>query len=356
MSGLLLSLGRTGFATAVILVAALAIMGLYLLLATDRAYLNSRIWLIRYGSALVGAIIAGGIVWFGSQIGLSSVGDIANNVKNVWIGFRPHDYVAGLHYYLPGLLLYDFLIGLTAIAGIGAAVTLQASSRLALFSILWWALSFAYFLGSHERESERLVIMLLPSVMVGAIGIDYLHHTSAWPYARAVLTVLIVITVYVQLEANFIYRAPSTNEAAWARHANLYWRDGAMPIEARIDLERIRKQFPEDGGTVFFSGPWEPSLRWYLRYFRPTSSSRMADLIIDLKPRPAGPAQDPELQFSSKIDLEETWNPRLRILTPAKAVRFVFTAIPWTSLHSRWITILLRPQTDLAPSLIMPPP
>jgi hypothetical protein len=355
MSGLLSALGPTGLATAASLLAALMLLGLYLLIVKNRAYLNSRIWLVRYESALGGAIIAAGLFWFGSQIGLSSVSEIAKNTKNVWMGFRPHEYFAGLHYYLPGLLLYEFLIALTAIIGVIAIVTLRAWSRLAVFSLLWLMMSFAYFLGSHERESERLVIMMLPLVLVGAIGIDYLHHTRTWPFARAVLIVLGAVTVYVQLEANFIYAAPVTNEATWARHANLYWRDGAMTVEARTDLGRIRKQFPEEGGTVFISGLWQPSLRWYLRHFRPTSSSKMADLVIDSKPAERV-VQDPDLGSSRSIDLEESWNPALKTLSPAKALRFVFTATAWTPLRDHSITIFLHPRTDLAPSLIMPPP
>jgi predicted membrane-bound mannosyltransferase len=354
MSGLLTALGATGLATAGILAAALALVGLYLLIVSNHACLNSRIWLVRYGSVLVGAIVAAGLFWFGSQAGLASVSRIVKNTENVWVGFRPHEYLAGLDYYVPGLLLYEFLIGLTAIIGVIAIVTLQAWSRLALFSLLWLLLSFAYFLGSHERESERLVMMLLPLVIVGAAGIEYLHRTRAWPYARAVLIMPAAITVYVQLEANFIYAAPTTNEAVWARHANLYWRDGATTIEARTELSRIRKRFPEEGGTVFICGQWRPSLRWYLRQFRPTSSYKMADLVIASKPQ-ARVLQDPGSESSSSIDLEQSWNPALKILSPARAVRFVFAADAWTPLLNHSIIIFAHPRTDLAPSLIMPP-
>ena len=286
---------------------------------------------------------------------MSSLAEIAKSTVKVWHGFGGPEYLASLQYYAPGVLLYEFLITLTAIAGLIAILSLRAWSRLALFSLVWLIIAFAYFLGNQQIESERLVVMLLPLVIVGSLGIDYLHHTNAWPYARAVLIALGAVTVCVQVETNFIYAAPTANETPWARHANLYWRDGATTIEARGQLSKIRRRFPEEGGTVFNHGTWQPSLRWYLRYFRPTSSAKMADLVINPNP-PASADQDSNLESPLTIDFEESWVPALSTLSLAHAIRFVLAAAPWAPLRNNTIVILVRPPSDLAPTLIVPPP
>jgi uncharacterized protein (TIGR03663 family) len=351
-SGLLCAAGAAGLAAGVIFLAALALLGIYQLIITDRAYLNMRIWLERYASALIAAIIAAGLSWFASEMSLFRLTDVAKNMEKVWNGFSAHDYLAGLQYYVPGMVLYDFFITLTAITGLIAIVSLRAWSRLALFSLLWLVISFGYFLGSGERHSERLVLMLLPLVIVDALGIDYFHHTKAWPYMRVALVVLSAATVYVQVEANFIYAASDANETPWARHANLYWREGATTTQARAHLDEIRRRFPAEGGTVFNSGVWQPSLRWYLRDFRPTSSAKLADLVINPNP-PLIEVQESELDG---VDLEESWEPALSMLTPLRAIRFVFTAIAWAPLRGSTIAIAVRPRLDLAPTLIIPPP
>lgn len=352
-SGLLCAADVAGLATGGILLAALLLLGVYQLIVTERAYLNARIWLERYASALVAAIIAGGLCWFASEMSLFTLAGIAKNMEKAWNGFDARDYLAGVQYYAPGLVLYDFLIILTAIAGLIAIVSLRAWSRLGLFCLLWLVMSFGYFLGARQRESERLVLMMLPLVIIGALGIDYLHHTMAWPYIRLLLIVLSAVTVYVQIEANFIYAVPDANETPWARHANLYWRDSATTAQARTHLQEIRWRFPEEGGTVFNSGVWPPSLRWYLRDFRPTNSAKLADLVINPNPL-LTEVQESELE--NRVELGESWVPTLTALTSARAIRFVFTAIAWTPLRRSTIVIAVRPRLELAPTLIIPPP
>jgi hypothetical protein len=353
-SGLLCAGGAAGLATATSLFAGLALLGLYRLVGSKRVYLNLRIWLIRYGGTLLAAIVVAALCWWGTQIGLSSFAAIARNAEKVWRGFSWRDYLAGVRYYAPGILLYEFLIILTAVAGLVAIFLAPAWSNLKLFSLFWLAFGLAYFLGSNQRESERLVLILLPLVMVGGLGVDYLHHTQAWPYARLMLLALGAATVYVQVLSNFIYVAPTANEPPRLRHANLYWRDGATTIEARPYLNSIRRRFPEPGGTVYSNGEWQPALRWYLRDFRPANSAKVADLVINPNP-PAFVVQDPDFEDTSKIDLDKTWDPALSTLTAARAIRFVLAAHPWTPLRDDTIAIMIRPPTELAPTLIIPP-
>src|SRR5262249_48280730 len=57
-SGLLCATSAAGLPTAGILLAALALLGVYLLIVNERAYLNVRIWWERHGAALLAGIIA----------------------------------------------------------------------------------------------------------------------------------------------------------------------------------------------------------------------------------------------------------------------------------------------------------
>jgi hypothetical protein len=336
-----------------ILLASLALVGAYQLIVTERACINRRIWFQRYDWTLLVATAAAGLSWLASQMMLFKLPDIAKNLEKAWTGFGLRNYPGGLNYYVPGMLLYEFLTSLAALTGMAIVVSLCMRSRLALFSLFWLVLSCAFFLGSSDREPDRIVLLLLPMVIVSALGIDYVHHTRAWPYARAVLIALGALTVYVQVLANFKYAAPGGNEASSARHANLYWRGAATTSEARARLREIRWRFPEQGGTVFIDGPWQPSLRWYLREFRPTSSAEMADLVI--YSLPGKPIRDSDVESFSSIDLQESWSPAIGALNAARAIRFVFTAEAWLPLPTSTIAIMTRTPSDSAPTLILPP-
>jgi predicted membrane-bound mannosyltransferase len=354
-SGLLCASGRTGFVAAGALLAALLLLGLYQVVAMERPFLNLRIWLVRYASALVAAIGGAALAWFASEISLFRFAAVAENIERVCNGFATRNYLAGFQHYAPGLLLYEFLITVAAINGLIVIISWRTWSPLALFSLLWLVISFACFLGNSQPAQEQIVFMLLPLVIVGALGIDYLHHAPVWPYVRVALAVLVAITLYVQVMANFVYAAPSANELPWSHHANLYWREGATTVEARGLLREVRQRFPETGGTAFSREIWPPSLRWYLRDFRPTNSGKMADLVINPVP-PSGTVRDADFEQTFSIDLEQSWQPALNTLTVGSAIRFLLSADAWTPLRNSTIAVMVHPRLELGPTLIMPPP
>jgi uncharacterized protein (TIGR03663 family) len=353
-SGLLCA-SMGGLVVGGIFLVVLTLLGVYQLIFTKRAFLNARIWLKRYASSLIVAIVAAALLWCASEASLFKAVDIARNIKKLWLDFMVGNYLAGLKYYAPEVLLYDFLILLAAIFGLIVIVFLRQWSGFAAFCLFWTLVSCAYFLGAHQRESQRLVLMLLPLTFVGALGIDYLHQTDAWPYARIALIALGAVAAYVQVLSSFKYAAPAANETPWERHANLYWREGATPAEARADLNEIRQRFPGEGGTVFSRETWQPSLRWYLRDFRPSDSAKTADLVINPNP-PAVRVQHSDVDKLIGIEIQESWNPRLDGLTLTRAIHFVFTADAWSPLQTDAIAIMVRPRLDLAPTLIVPPP
>jgi hypothetical protein len=353
--GLLCAAGPTGFASEGILLAALTLLGVYQLIATERPYIDLRIWLRRYGAILLAAIVAAGASWLFSQIALFQLIAIGKDLGNVLLGFGARGYLKGLEYYAPGMILYEFSITLTTIAGVVVIVCSRARSAFAVFSIFWLGMAFAFFLGSHDRESERLVVVLLPMVIVGAVGIDCLHHTKAWPYARVPVLTLAAATLYVQVLANFIHAAPVGNEPPWSRYSNLYWGAGATTIDAREQLQKLRRRFPEQGGTIFDYSGWQPSLRWYLRDFRPSRSAKMADVVV--YPSQSGSAvHDSDFEDRLSIALLESWDPSIDTLSPVQAIRFIFTAEAWVPLRTTTLAITVHTPSDSAPTLIVPPP
>ncbi len=78
-------------------------------------------------------------------------------------------------------------------------------------------------------------------------------------------------------------------------------------------------------------------------------------MVINPNPLLTG-VRELELENGDSVELEESWEPTLVTLTPARAIRFMFTAIAWTPLQRSTIAIAVRPRLDLAPTLIIPPP
>lgn len=351
--GLLCAVGSTGLATAGILLASFMLLGLCQFIVSERPYLDLRIWLRRHGWMLFAATLVAGVFWLLSQLVVFTPSEIGKGM-NFGLRFGARDYLNSARYFAPGILLYEFSITVMAIMGVIIIVCRWAWSPLAVFSLFWLIVSFAFFFSSRNRESERLVLILLPMVIVGAFGIDYLHHTKGWAYARVVVLTLSAATVYIQILANFIYAAPAGNEAPWWRHSNLYWRDGATTIEARGELNRLRTQFPQQGGTVFSYGRWQPSLRWYLREFRPSRVVKMADLIIYANP-PANAMHDSDSENPLSVDLQQSWDPTIGTLNASRAIRFMFNAEAWMPLRTTTVGIMVRTPSESAPTLILPP-
>jgi hypothetical protein len=349
-AGLLCGTAATGLATAAILTAALILLGVCQMVVSERPMLEFRIWLRRYRSNILIVCAVAVLTWLLPQAIFFKLTDIYENLRELSDGFSAHPYFRSLECYAPAMLLYEFLIVLAAILGLVTTLSRPPRSRVAFYSLGWMLLTLAIFMGNRAREPERLVILLLPMVMIGGLGINCLYRSGAWRYARLVLFVLGVITIYTQVLTSFVYPAPASGSAS---HANLYWRDGATTVEAREQLEAIRRRFPPQGGTIFMDRSRVPSLRWYLRDFRPSSSAKTADLSVYFTP-PAS-LSNPDFDDIARIDLQTAWEPTLSTLNPVRALHFVFTARPWLELHTTTVSIVVHAPSDTGPTLIVPP-
>src|SRR6185437_10050421 len=115
--------------------------------------------------------------------------------------------LAGPDFYLPILSLYEFLIVLLAAVGALGVLTLRIRSRMATGALVWSALAAAFYLWTPARSPAFVLQMIVPMALLGALVIEYLHHTVAWSIVRYPLAVLALLTLCVQVANNFIWYA-----------------------------------------------------------------------------------------------------------------------------------------------------
>jgi predicted membrane-bound mannosyltransferase len=351
VAGLMMAADPTALVTTAIFIAALTILGVWKFSVTEKVYLQARVWLDRYANRLAIVIVVAVAVWGLSEFALfreiSFVG-IAQSFDSLRGGNGASGYLAGLRFYAPGFVFYEFLIVIAAIAGAITILTLRVRSRFAVFCLLWAAMSFAFYLWSPARAPDQMMRMIVPAAFLGAIAVDYLHHTQAWHLVRYVVAALALLTVYVQFLA--IYCVPQPGGAPWARHGSLYWSAGATPVIARDRTHEIMIMAYGPVGTIWFNGGMPPSLRWYLRDLRPALSAAEATVVINADASPK-PGDDVKAGF----EYEESWKPNLATLDAARALRYLFTERIWGPVTTRVVNVTVRPLTESAPTVIVPP-
>jgi uncharacterized protein (TIGR03663 family) len=352
--GLTASAGLGGIATAAMLIASLVLLGLIELAAWNHPRLGIKIWFARYSGLAIATIITAAAAWSASELILFHPKAVWSSLAALWNRDGLVMNLAGIAYYLPQLAIYEFALVLGAITGLIAIISLRIRSRFALFCLFWTILSCAYFALSSDHEPGRAVLMLLPAAMLTAFAVDDLHHQRAWAIVRPVLLVLILLTIYLQILTNFIYFAPDAGEPRWARHASLFWRDPITTLQARERLRDIRRQFPPSGGSVYAPDGWSAPIRWYLRDFRPTRAPAMADVVLD-PGLAAASAPNDQFESSYMFDLSESWQPDLATLSASRAFRFIFAAQVWGPLQTISTGVTVRPPSNIAPTLILPP-
>ena len=236
--GLLVATPPDGRITALSFLLALSLVGLYCLIARPHALLNIRVWFKRYGRQLLIVFIAMVAAWLGTEL-------FANLRRTAPSGSPPiHGSDSGISLmtavrcYLPALTLDEFLIAAAAIVGAAAVLGARVRSMFAVWAVLWTLFSLLLMLALLPPDTAYLPLVLLPMALLGAFGVEWLHHGNAWPAARIVIGALAVLNIYVQILTNFIYYAPDASEAAWNRHANLYWGSLTTTIQTRVYCRR----------------------------------------------------------------------------------------------------------------------
>ena len=186
-------------------------------------------------------------------------------------------------------------------------------------------------------------MMIVPAALMGAAVIDRIHCTAAWQILRYPIALLALLTIYVQLAANFIHFAPDPSEASWAHHMLLYWTEPATTMVTEEEFSHAERAVT-DRGTVFLADPNSVE-RWYLREMKPADSIASADLVVS----PASAEKLPNLLESSEFTIDEKWSPSLKALTPASAARYFFTQRAWSEVTDTEIRVDVRGPTPVTP-------
>jgi len=346
-AGLMAAVEPDGLATAGIFLLALSLIGLYRLIVTPHAVLNMRVWFDRYRTLVAIVLLTAIAVWVISKV-LDS--DFAGDGGSSLIGGP--SLAAGLRFYWPAIALNEFLIVIGAIIGLAAVASFRMPSALSAWALLWTLISLAFWLWAPVPNRSHLPSILLPMALIGAIGVEWLHHTTAWPVLRAILGTLALLTLYVQVLSNFVHCAPDASEAGWDRHVNLDWGDLTTTVQTRFYASRAMEGIVPEDATVYFYAD-SPALRWYLRDLRPVADPAAATVIVGAATAKAGSNENPKRQVF-RFAYAETWPLDSSKLSPAKALRFIFTGSAWADPVASEVTIT-APSASSFSSELAPP-
>lgn len=318
----------------------LAILGIWQALAAEDAAARLGVWWERRRGLFIAGVLVGVALFYALESGLFErpfIAAVTADATRNWIsaresgapGFQP-----GIAFYMLEFAFYEFFIVAMAAFGTVAMLTFRLRSRLSVAAFLWMAASTAFFLWTPVRRPELAI--LIPSAMLGASAVDWLHHTSAWRFVRYPILAFVLLTLYVQVLNNFVWTAPDPTEAPWARHALLYWREPATTMTTPEECEHALKTAGPKA-SVFFDAA-SPVLRWYLRALRPANDVRGAAVVVSAPtgPNPAGTRE------SSKFTLQERWSPGMSGLDPLGTLRYIFAARTWKPLQSEDVRLSLR--------------
>ncbi len=324
---------------AVILVLILILLGIYELIVGRNPTIRFRVWWERRSAQFLfaGAIVVALFFAFESAFGRRNfLVPVLVGAAQDWLPVVHPDFHGGVAYYLPALVFYEFGVAIAALFGVIAFAAFRIRSRLAVVSFLWTILAASFFLANPTRHTEWLVMMIVPAALIGAAGIDWIHHTQGWRFVRYPLAVLAVLSIYVQLTVIFVRVAPDPSEASWSRHMLLYWTDAATTTEAQQEFSHAERAVT-DRGAVFFADD-SPAAEWYLRGLRVADNISDAELIVSQ----AGTNKEANLLESYDFTLEERWDPTLANLTAAAAVRYFFTQATWSGVSGNDLRIDAR--------------
>ncbi len=360
-AGLTMAADPAGMMTAAIFVAALIPIGLWDFVTGKDVRLAIRVWMDRYSSQLVLVIVTAAAVWTLSQMiipgGMKAAG-IARSLAPL-VGAAAPGLMAqlseGLRFYLPLVTLYEFMIAIAAVFGVVVIIALKVRSRFAAWALAWLALSVGFFCWSPYRESASVMAILTPAAVVGAIGLDWLHHSDAWRMVRVPLAVIAVLTLYIGAVANFACYGPDASEAPWARHANLYWGAAATTVQTRLYARQAAGGIAPSNATVFFedeNGPAAAPIRWYMRGLRPIATAPTATVVVSAK-APVAPESQPVAIYS--FDYTQGWQPNYATAKPGDMIRFLLSGKIWGPITAENISIMVRKPSTSAPTVIMTP-
>ncbi len=336
--GLALAADPSSLVTLATAALALSTFGLWDAATGRHAWVRTRVWWHRRRALVMTTIVVAVAIWVTLATAMFSRPIVATLGAQIHASFDPTaiDLRAGLRYYLPILTFYDGMIAIVALAGAVAILARRAASPLAIWAILWALITVASFAAAPPFASDRVVEMLVPMALVGAFGVEWLHHLDAWRTLRYPLAALVALTLYAQVLTGFIYPAPDSTEAPWARHALLFWSMPATSAQTPAQCARAQAQVSPDA-TVWIPDD-APALEWYFRSMNVADSPDAANIVARI-----APAANPDATRTDKgFAFEETWTPILHALSLKSALQFMFVARPWSEVQVRELDFQIR--------------
>lgn len=353
-----LSIGATGAITAAIFMIEGLVLALWEWLPGDDFVERWRYWWgLHLGVVAAGAAVALA-AWLAFATGLFEHSPFAGLGEAMGAALNPSagSYAAGLRFYAPILGIYEFLPVLAAAAGFAVLLARRMRSRFARWCWLWTLLAAAFYLWSPARAPGLVLQMLLPMTLLAAMALDYLYRTRAWNLVRYPLAVLVAVTVYLQITANFVCYAPDAGQAPWARQALLLWTEPATTAQVPREIARVAgARGPAGRATLFFeqgaSAPDVAVLRWYLRDLAPAGSRAQADVIVLANPAAEPPAGYQQVRF----ELLDRWSPSLAEASAGEIAHYLLDARAWSTVETREVAIAYRAQAVTAPTVTLTP-
>jgi hypothetical protein len=315
-------------------------------------------WISRNAKFAITATLSAAVVWLTLATGLFAhrLPLVDSRIIGRWTigGYRE-----GWLFYLPALSLYEFLTILFALAGLGLFAALRISSRLAGWTFSWALLALAIYPLCPVRNYLMLLQMMLPLSLMAAIAADFCYQSVAWSFIRYPLVVLGVLTVYVQLMANFVHPAADASEARSSRHGPVFWTEPATTVGTRDDCDRIENLYDNQGTLAsrsFFDSTNSPALQWYLRDLIPADKAQGADVTaVSGEAAPLGESAPAPNRESVTFDLQDVWLPNLFSANAADLVRYLLTMRVWAPIESQQVTLSYAVVTS-APATPSPAP
>lgn len=338
--GLALAADSSSLVTLASAAVALSMFGLWNAATGQHLWLRTRVWWHRRRGLVMTTIVVAAVVWATLATAVFSRPLVATFVTEVRAGvdISSIDFRAGLHQYVPIFVFYDVMIAILALAGAVAVVARRASSPLAVWAMIWALITAAGFVAAPPFRSDRIVEMLVPMALLGAVGVEWLHHLDAWRSIRYPLAALAALTLYTQALTGFIFAAPNSTEAPWARHALLFWSEPATSQQTPAECAHAAAQVSGADVTVFIPDD-APSIEWYFPSMDRATSPDDATIVVQITP-PGASANSP--RTDKGFVFEETWTPNLHALSLKSALQFIVDARPWSDVKVRDAEFLKR--------------
>jgi predicted membrane-bound mannosyltransferase len=337
-----LSADPIGYVTASTVAVSLIFVGVVIAVRSNHRRLRIRVWWVRRRALVIVCAVVAIASWlvlvtafFHRPLVTSVVYDLNAAFALPLIAWQH-----ALHRIIPVLAFYEFIVVALAIVGAVAIVSRRIGDRFAAWSIVWAIVSLAIFGSVSANRPDAVVAIVLPLALVGAYAVDWMHRTLRWTSIRFVIAAALALTLYVQIATNFVFPVPDPSEAAWRRHALLFWSVPATTIRTVKECERARAAV-SPGATAFIADD-APQVQWYLRDLTQTASPDDANIVVKIDPPENGAlAGNPDVP---QFGFEEWWTPDFRALTISGAIKYFFTQRPWSEVEIRDLEIAIRPQ------------